>query len=78
MWMYSSHNDPVFRNERVDHYVRYSDELFSCEVYFDKDMLLHKTGKIKVDTTYFRLYYGLLGGEWKILDMVTLLGNEEG
>ena len=76
--MYSSHNDPVFRNERVDHYVRYSDELFSCEVYFDKDMLLHKTGKIKVDTTYFRLYYGLLGGEWKILDMVTLLGNEEG
>lgn len=76
MWMYSSHDEPVFRNETVNHYIRYSDELFSCEVYFDKDMRLHKTGKIKVDTTNFRLYYGLLNGEWKILDMVTLLGNE--
>ena len=76
MWMYSSHDAPVFRNERVDHYIRYSDDFFSCEVYFDKDMLLHKTGKVKVDTTNFRLYYGLLDGEWKILDMVTLLGNE--
>ena len=77
MWMYSSHNAPVFRNETVGHYIRYSDDLFSCEVYFDKDMLLHKTGKVKVDTTNFRLYYGLLEGEWKILDIVTLLGNEE-
>jgi len=76
MWMYSSHNAPVFRNETVGHYIRYSDDLFSCEVYFDKDMLLHKTGKVKVDTTNFRLYYGLLDGEWKILDIVTLLGNE--
>lgn len=77
MWMYSSHNAPVFKNETVNHYIRYSNELFSCEVYFDKEMLLHKTGKVKVDTTNFRLYYGLLKGEWKILDMVTLL-NEEG
>lgn len=76
MWMYSSHDAPVFRNETVDHYIRYSDDLFSCEVYFDKDMRLHKTGKIKVDTTNFRLYYGWLNGEWKILDIVTLLGNE--
>ena len=77
MWMYSSHNAPVFKNESVDHYIRYSEDLFSCEVYFDKEMLLHKTNKIKVDTTNFRLYYGLLDGKWKILDMVTLLSNED-
>lgn len=77
MWMYSSHNAPVFKNESVSHYIRYSEDLFSCEVYFDKEMLLHKTGKIKVDTTNFRLYYGLLDGKWKILDIVTLLGSEE-
>lgn len=77
MWMYSSHNAPVFKNESVDHYIRYSEDLFSCEVYFDKEMLLHKTGKVKVDTTYFRLYYGLINGQWKILDMVTLLSDAE-
>lgn len=73
MWMYSSHNAPVFRNEEVSHYIRYSEDFFSCEVYFDKDMLLHKTGTVKVDTTHFRLYYGNLDGQWKILDIVTLL-----
>lgn len=75
MWMYSSHNAPVFRNEEVSHYIRYSDDLFSCEVYFDKDMLLHKTGKVKVDTTHFKLFYGNLNGEWKILDIKTLLDD---
>ena len=73
MWMYSDHNPPTFKNEKVSHYVRYSEEFFSCEVYFDKEMVLKKTGKKKVDTTNFRMYYGLLGGEWKILDIVTLL-----
>ena len=76
MWMYSDHNTPVFKNEKVDHYVRYNEEFFSCEVFFDKEMVLKKTGKKKVDTTNFRMYYGLLDGEWKILDMVTLLSAE--
>ncbi|MCR5460912.1 MAG: hypothetical protein K6F51_13625 [Acetatifactor sp.] len=76
MWMYSDHNAPVFKNEKVDHYVRYNEEFFSCEVFFDKEMVLKKTGKKKVDTTNFRMYYGLLDGEWKILDMVTLLSTE--
>lgn len=76
MWMYSDHNAPVFKNEKVDHYVRYNEEFFSCEVYFDKEMVLKKTGKKKVDTTNFRMYYGLLDGEWKILDMATLLASE--
>ncbi|MBP5281650.1 MAG: hypothetical protein J6Z22_04035 [Lachnospiraceae bacterium] len=75
MWMYSDHAAPVFKNESVSHYVRYNDECFSCEVYFEKEMRLTKTGKIKVDVTNFRLYYGLLNGEWKIVDIVTLLNN---
>ena len=78
MWMYSSHDAPKFKNEKVSHYVRYTEDLFSCEVYFDKEMLLHKTGKVKVDTTNFKLYYGNLDGEWKILDIVTLLSGQEG
>ena len=77
MWMYSDHSTPVFKNESVSHYVRYQEDFFSCEVYFEKEMKLTKTGKVKVDVTNFRLYYGLLDGEWKILDMVTLLTGEE-
>lgn len=73
MWMYSAHSTPEFKNESVDHYIRYSQELFSCEVSFDKHMLLVKTGRVKVDTTHSRFYYGLLDGEWKILDIKTLL-----
>ena len=73
MWMYSDHDAPVFMNESVSHYVRYTEVFFSCEVYFDKKMKLKKTGRDKIDTTHFRLYYGLLDGSWKILDIQTLL-----
>lgn len=76
MWMYSAHNTPEFKNESVDHYIRYSGELFSCEVYFDKHMYLTRTGETKVDTTHFRLFYGSLNGKWKILDIQTLLADE--
>ncbi|MCR4598518.1 MAG: hypothetical protein K5678_05760 [Acetatifactor sp.] len=76
MWMYSDHDAPVFKNEIVNHYVRYNDDLFSCEVSFDKEMKLTKTRQTKVDHTHFRIYYGRLNGEWKIVDMVTLLENE--
>ena len=76
MWMYSDHAAPVFKNESVTHYIRYNEECFSCEVYFEKEMKLTKTGKTKVDVTNFRLYYGLLDGKWKIVDIVTLLNNE--
>ena len=72
-WMYSDHDAPVFMNESVSHYVRYTEVFFSCEVYFDKKMKLKKTGRDKIDTTHFRLYYGLLDGSWKILDIQTLL-----
>ena len=74
--MYSDHAAPVFKNESVSHYVSYNESLFSCEVKFDKEMRLTKTGKTKVDSTNFRLYYGLLDGEWKIVDIVTLLSEE--
>lgn len=73
MWMYSAHSTPEFKNESADHYIRYSEDLFSCEVYFDKHMYLTRTQNTKVDTTHFRLFYGLLDGKWKILDIQTLL-----
>ncbi len=76
MWMYSDHAAPTFKNESVSHYIRYHEELFTCEVYFEKEMRLTKTGKVKVDVTNFKLFYALLDGQWKIVDIVTLLGEE--
>ena len=72
MWTYSDHSTPVFSEEEVSHYISYSPELFSCEIFFNKTMVLTKTGSRRVDTTHSRVYYGLLDGEWKILDIKTL------
>lgn len=73
MWMYSAHYAPVFENEKVSEYIRYSDDLFSCVVYFEKNMLLIKTGQDTKDVTHTRFFYGLLDGSWRIVDMQTLL-----
>lgn len=77
MWMYSAHSAPEFQNEKVEAYIRYSEELFSCEVSFDKNMYLTRVGSTRTDTTHSRFYYGLLNGEWKILDIKTLLEEEQ-
>lgn len=76
MWMYSAHSTPQFQNEKVESYIRYSEDLFSCEVSFDKHLHLTRTGENRIDTTHSRVYYGLLDGEWKILDIRTLLEEE--
>lgn len=73
MWMYSDHDTPRFKDELVGHYIRYNEELFSCEVSFTKEMLLTKWNSMREDKVNFRLYYGLIDGAWKIVDMQTLL-----
>lgn len=74
MWMYSGHYTPYFEQENVTNYIRYSDDLFSCEIYFEKIIPLagRMPGVIRTDVTHERVFYGLLNGEWKILDIQTL------
>lgn len=72
MWMYSGHSTPTFENEKVSEYIRYSDELFSCVVYFDKRIVLNSKA-VRIDTTHMRYFYGYVEGGWKILDMQTIL-----
>lgn len=76
MWTYTDHNTPVFSDQEVSHYIRYSEDLFSCEIFFNKTMVLKKTNSKRVDTTHSRVYYGRVNGEWKILDIKTLSNNE--
>lgn len=72
MWMYSAHSTPTFENEKVSEYIRYSEELFSCEIYFDKRIVLN-TNEVRIDTTHMRNFYGYVEGGWRILDMQTIL-----
>lgn len=73
MWMYSAHSTPSFEKESVSNYIRYSDDLFSCEVYFEKKIPLTKVSVTRTDVTHMNVFYGCLNGIWKILDMQTLI-----
>lgn len=76
MWMYNEHTTPFFENESVSHYISYSDQLFSCEVRFDKKTPLTNMRATRTDTTHMIIFYGYLDGGWKILDMQTLLDSD--
>lgn len=76
MWMYSSHTAPVFEEERVENYVRYSEDFFSCEVSFVKKMYLPKTNQNQQDEVHTRFYYVNIDGNWVIADMRQVVEEE--
>lgn len=76
MWMYSGHGAPTFSNQRVTDYVRYSEDFFSCNVYFEKKMTLTKTGAVRTVVTNEKYYYVNIDGKWLIADMRTILEEE--
>lgn len=69
MWMYSSHKTPSFSDQLVSEYVRYSEDFFSCRIYFQKHMELTRTGDLRTDITDSTFYYVKNGGNWVIADM---------
>lgn len=73
MWMYSAHRTPTFSDEKVENYIRYSEDLFSCEVSFDKKLILTNTGQERHDLTHTRFYYVNIDGQWVIADMQQIL-----
>ncbi len=75
MWMYSDHREPSFAGQKVSDFVWYSDTLFSCNVYFEKTMVLTKTGEVRTVITNDTYYYADFGGQWKIVDMRAVVGE---
>lgn len=69
MWMYSAHETPVFSGETVSNYIVYTSELFSVDVYFEKNMILTANGEKRTDITNTRFYYAKLNDKWVIVDM---------
>lgn len=69
MWMYSEHDAPVFSSEKVSNYTVYSDDLFSCEISFEKTMRLAGSGAKRVDTVHDIYYFVKIDGKWLISDI---------
>ncbi|MCR5583919.1 MAG: hypothetical protein K6F63_00615 [Lachnospiraceae bacterium] len=64
----SSHEEPVFVAEKVSNYIRYGENLFSCDIYLNKEMYLttnYEKGNVydEINSTFFFCKYN---GEWRI------------
>ena len=71
-WMYSGHTAPEYSEEWTADYVKYSDNLYSVVVHFDKTMYLPKRSMTVTVTTYNTYYYANIDGSWKIVDMISM------
>lgn len=91
-WLYSADrtytsthtlDNPPFRAETVDEYVRYSEDCFSCHVYLEKIMHLTRNGNLRLDVcdmTYFFVNLddtddGIENPHWCVVDMVSKPGT---
>lgn len=81
----SDHRLVSFTNESVSDYIRYTEDCFSCVVYFEKNMALSRSGEPRTDIFNSRLFFvyyddtddGMDNPRWLISDMqaVTYTGE---
>jgi len=67
----SVHTLNGFSNSKVDNYIKYNDNLYSCDVYTEKNLHL-KTGKDRIDIFSNRMFFGKVDGYWYLLDMLSI------
>lgn len=75
----SDHTLNLFTNESVTEYIRYTDDGFSCVVYFEKNMTLNR-GAVRTDMFHNRLFFvfyddtadGVDNSRWCISDMQSI------
>jgi hypothetical protein len=80
----SDHSLASFTNEAVTDYIRYTDDCFSCVVYFEKNMRLSRTGEMRTDIFNSRLFFvryddrddGINNPRWLISDMQAITGAD--
>lgn len=71
--------DNYFTDENVTNYIKYSNDLFSCDISFVKHMYLYKKNKYVEDETNSTFYF-LRQGEgdtahWVILDIQEVISK---
>lgn len=62
--------NPIFTNEKVNNFIFYNDNAFSCEVYLEKNMVVN--GQDRVDIMHDRLYFVYYEGGYKLVDMKSI------
>ncbi len=73
----SNHSSTKFVEERVSNYIRYAENLFSCDIYLNKEMYLttsYEKGNCYdlIDSTFF---FCLYDGKWRIAGQRARLEN---
>ncbi|MDD4035734.1 MAG: hypothetical protein PHS45_00155 [Bacilli bacterium] len=64
----------VFTNEKVTNCIIYSDNMFSCDVSLEKNMVV--SGKDKTDVINEKIYYINYENEWKVIGMTTIIRSK--
>jgi hypothetical protein len=65
--------NPAFTNEKITNCTIYDDNMFSCDVFLEKNMIV--AGKDKVDVFNNKIYYIKHDNEWNVIAMKTILGE---
>ncbi len=75
MWMFSEHSTPTYSNIEINNYIRYKEDCYSCEIVFDKTMILTLTGATRIDHNDQTYYFVKIKDDWLIADIKDNIGN---
>ncbi len=65
--------NPIWLEERLENFVIYGPDAFSCEVYLEKDMIV--AGKHQSDIMHDRLYFIKDNDNWKLINIQAIEEN---
>ncbi len=77
----SAHTLNSFTGERVENYIKYNDNCFSCDVYFEKNMYLTRTGEYRTDVFNSRMFFvriddsNIASPGWYLVDMQAIIAE---
>ncbi len=66
--------NPPFANERIENFIIYGEEAFSCEVYLEKNMVVK--GANQTDVMHDTLSFIKVNGEWKLMNIKGIKDGE--
>lgn len=66
--------NPIWTNEKVSNFKIYSDKVFSCDVYTEKNMIVKN--KDQVDVMNDTLYFVKVDNEWKLLEIKSVVEDK--
>jgi len=76
----SPHTIVGFENEKITNCIKYSDDFFSCDVYFEKRMKINGVREERVDIFNSRMYFvKITDGEtaaWYLADMQSIVSED--